>query len=140
MKILLAVDGSPISTRATKFAIKLARTLSKPVELVLFHADPPLLQAAAIKLGADAVQRYHAENSQFAIKSAQAALTRAKVPFTEKLVVAEPAEAIVQHAKKGRFDLVVMGTHGRGALQGLLLGSVAGKVIAHGETPVTVVR
>ena len=140
MKILLAVDGSPVSTSATKFAIKLARTLSEPLELVLFHADPPLLQAAAVKLGVDAVQRYHAENNKYAIKAAHAALTRAQVPFTEMLVVAEPAEAIVKQAKKGRFDLIVMGTHGRSALKGLLLGSVAGKVIAHGETPVTVVR
>lgn len=140
MKILLAVDGSPVSTHATKFAIKLVRELAAPSELVLFHADPPLLQAAAIKLGVEAVQRYHAENNQFAIKSAQATLNRAKVTFTEKLVVAEPAEAIVKQAKKGRFDLIVMGTHGRGALKGLLLGSVAGKVIAHGTTPVTVVR
>jgi len=140
MKILLAVDGSPVSTHATKFAIKLVRELAEPSELVLFHADPPLLQAAAIKLGVEAVQRYHAENNQFAIKSAQATLNRAKVTFTENLVVAEPAEAIVKQAKKGRFDLIVMGTHGRGALKGLLLGSVAGKVIAHGTTPVTVVR
>lgn len=140
MKILLAVDGSPISTRAAKHAIKLARLLAEPAELVLFHADPPLLQAAAIKLGVDAVQRYHAENNRFAIKSAHAALTRAQVPFTEVLVVAEPAEAIIQQAKKGRYDLIVMGTHGRSALQGLLLGSVTGKVIAHCDTPVTVVR
>jgi nucleotide-binding universal stress UspA family protein len=140
MKILLAVDGSPISTRATKHAIKLMRLFAEPSHLVLFHADPPLLQAAAVKLGIEAVQRYHAENNRFAIKAAHAALTRAQVPFTEMLVVAEPAEAIVKQAKKGRFDLIVMGTHGRSALKGLLLGSVAGKVIAHGETPVTVVR
>lgn len=140
MKILLAVDGSPVSTQATKFATKLLRQLSEPAELVLFHADPPLLQAAAVKLGIDAVKRYHDENNAFAVKGARASLNRAQVKFSELLVVAEPAEAIVQHAKKGRFDLIVMGSHGRGALKGLLLGSVASKVIAHGETPVTVVR
>ena len=140
MKILLAVDGSPVSTLATKFAIKLVRLLAEPAELVLFHADPPLLHVAAIKLGVDAVKRYHDENNRFAIKSAHAALIRAKVAFTEQLVVAEPAEAIAQHARKGRFDLIVMGSHGQGALKGLLLGSVAAKVIARGETPVTVVR
>lgn len=140
MKILLAVDGSPISTRAAKHAIKLVRLLAEPAELMLFHADPPLLQAVTAKLGLEAVQRYHAENGKFAIKAAHATLTRAQVAFTEMLVVAEPAEAIVQQAKKGRYDLIVMGSHGRGALQGLLLGSVAGKVIAHGDTPVTVVR
>ncbi len=80
MKILLAVDGSPISTHAAKHVVKLARQMG------------------------------------------------------------EPAEAIVRHAKTGRFDLIVMGTHGRGPLQALLLGSVAGKVIAHGDTPVTVVH
>jgi nucleotide-binding universal stress UspA family protein len=140
MKILLAVDGSPISTRAVRHAIKLAKQLTEPAELVLFHADPPLLQAVAVKLGVDAVHRYHAENGRHATKAARAALTRAHVPFTELLVVGEPAEAIVRRAAKGRVDLIVMGTHGHGALQGLLLGSVAAKVIAHGNTPVTVVR
>ena len=140
MKILLAVDGSPVSAHATKHVIKLARLLAETPEVLLFHADPPLLQAAAVKLGVEAVQRYHSENSRFAIKAAHAALTRAQVKFTELLVIAEPAEAIVQQAKKARVDLIVMGSHGRGALKGLLLGSVAGKVIAHGDTPVTVVR
>lgn len=140
MKILLAVDGSPISTRAAKHAIKLVRLLAEPAELVLFHADPPLLQAVAVKLGLQAVQRYHAENGKFATRAARAALTRAQVAYTEALVVAEPAEAIIQQAKKHRFDLIVMGSRGRGALQGLLLGSVVGKVIANCDTPVTVVR
>lgn len=140
MKVLLAVDGSPISTRAVRHAVKLNKQLASPAELVLFHADPPLLQAVAVKLGVEAVHRYHAENGRHATKAARAALTRAHVPFNELLVVGEPAEAIVRHARKGRFDLVVMGTHGHGALQGLLLGSVATKVIAHGDIPVTVVR
>ena len=140
MKILLAVDGSPVSTQAARFAIKLVRHTSEPAQPVLFHADPPLLQAAAIKLGIDAVKRCHDENSTSAIKAARTWLNRAQVEFSELRVVAEPAEAIVQQAKKGRFDLIVMGSHGRGALKGLLLGSVAGKVIAHGDAPVTIVR
>lgn len=140
MKILLAVDGSPISLRALKHAIKLCRAIGDSAELTLFHADPPLLQSVAVKLGLEAVQRYHAENSKLATKAARAALARAKVPYSELLVVAEPAAAIIKQANKGRHDLIVMGTHGRGVLQGLLLGSVASKVIAGGEVPVTVVR
>lgn len=140
MKILLAVDASPISTRAAKHAVKLARQLAEPAELVLFHADPPLLQAVAVKLGLEAVQRYHADNGKFATKAARAVLTRAKVAFTDLRVVGEPAEAIMRQANKGRFDLIVMGSHGSGPLQRLLLGSVAAKVIAHCDTPVTVVR
>lgn len=139
MKILLAVDGSEISTRAAKFAARLVQQMAD-AEIVLFNADPPLLQAAAAKIGVDAAKRYHLENGQFAIKAARAALKRAKVDFTELLVVAEPAEAIIDQARKGRHELIVMGSHGRGALKGLLLGSIAGKVIANCDTPVTVVR
>lgn len=140
MKILLAVDGSPISTRAVKHAIALVRAMATPPELVLFNADVPLLQAAATKIGAEAVKRYHLENGQYATRTARASLNRAKVDYAEKLVVADPAEAIIAEARKGRHDLIVMGSHGRGALKGLLLGSVAAKVIANCDTPVTVVR
>lgn len=140
MKILLAVDGSPVSSHAVKHVVKLARQLAAPAELILFHADPPLMQAVAVKLGVEQLSRYHADNSRHATKAARAALARAQVPFTELLVVGEPAEAIVRHAAKIRAEVIVMGTHGHGALQGLLLGSVATKVIAHGDIPVTVVR
>ena len=140
MKILVAVDGSPISTNAVKFAIKLTRELAEPAKLTLFHADPPLLNAVARKLGADALKRYHDENSKFATKVARATLNRAHVAFDEELKVDEPAEAIVRYAKSGGFDLIVMGSRGRSALSGLLLGSVTSKVIAHCNIPVTIAR
>jgi len=140
MKVLLAIDGSPVSRRATQHAVKLARQLASPPELVLFNADEPLLQSVAIKLGADAVRAYHEENGRAAMRDARALLKRAHLSFAELQVVGAPAEAIVREAKRGRYDLVVMGTHGRGALEGLLLGSVARKVIAQSPVPVTVVR
>ena len=140
MKILLAVDGSPASRRAVQHAIRLSKQLAKPAAITLFNADMPLLRAAAAKLGADAVREYHADNGEYAIRDARALLKRAKLPFRELLVVADPAEAIVREAKTGKHALVVMGTRGRGALEGLLLGSVARKVIAQSSVPVTVVR
>jgi len=140
MKVLLAVDGSPVSRRATQHAVRLARQLASPPELTLFYADTPLLQSVAIKLGAEAVRRYHEENGHAATRGARALLKRAQLDFAELQVVGEPAEAIVREAKRGRYALVVMGTHGRGALEGLLLGSVARKVIAQSPVPVTVVR
>ena len=140
MKILLAVDGSPISTRAAKYAAKLVKRLAEPAELLLFNADPPLLQAVAVKIGTKGVDRYHAENGEYAIESARSALRRARVDFSEHLVVGVPAEAIVKTARTEHCDLIIMGSHGRGALKKLLLGSVAGKVLAHSDVPVTIVR
>lgn len=140
MKILVAVDGSPVSRRAVQHAIRLSKQLAAPADITLFNADPPLLQSVAIKLGAEAVRSYHADNGQYALREARALLKRARLPFRELLVVADAAEGIVREAKAGKQDLVVMGTHGRGALEGLLLGSVARKVIAQSSVPVTVVR
>lgn len=140
MKILIAVDGSPVSKRAIQHAVRLAKALSDPPELVLFHADAPMMKAVAIELGAEQVRRMHEENSRLATRDGRAVLKRAQLPFGELLVVGDPAEAIAREAKRGRYDLIVMGTHGRGALEGLLLGSVARKVLAQSPVPVTVVR
>ena len=140
MKILVAVDGSPISNKAVKFAISLVRQLAEPPKITLFYADPPLLNAAAIKLGAVAVKEYHGGNIQFATKTARTALNRAHVVFDEEDVVAIPAEAIVRFAQKGKYDMIIMGSRGRSGLTGLLLGSVTSKVIANCEIPVTIAR
>ena len=140
MKLLLAVDGSAISTRAAKFATKLASQLATPPKVILFHADPPMLQSVAVKLGMDTVQRLHAENGEHALRPARAVLKRAKLNFSERLMIGEPAISIVEVAAKERCALIVMGSHGHTALQRLLLGSVASKVIAESAIPVTVVR
>lgn len=54
--------------------------------------------------------------------------------------VGPPARDIVRLARAGRFDLVVMGSHGRSGLAGAELGSVVQKVLALGRLPVLVVR
>jgi nucleotide-binding universal stress UspA family protein len=51
-----------------------------------------------------------------------------------------PAEAIVGYAKKYNVDIIVMGTHGRGALAHLLMGSVAERVVRTAPCPVLTVR
>jgi nucleotide-binding universal stress UspA family protein len=138
MKILLAVDGSATSTRAARFAARLAREFADQATLELFYADPPLMRAVAVKLGSRTVHDYHADNATFAMKSARAVLTRAGIPFTTATTVARPAEAIVERAAAGRFDMIVMGS--RSVLSGLLMGSVATKVMSRTDVPLTLVR
>lgn len=139
MKILLAVDGSPASVRAARHAARLAKAMAEPPTLVVFHADLPLPRIAALELGVQGTADYHADNADHALRAVRTALRRARVAFTEKVVVAEPAAAIVRHARAARVDMVVMGTRGRGAIEGLLLGSVARKVVAGAGVPVAVV-
>ncbi|MEO6170298.1 MAG: universal stress protein [Lysobacter sp.] len=140
MKILLAVDGSEHSTRAATFVVKLARGLASPPQIVLLHADIPLLHGVEVKLGAQGTRDYHADNSRYALKDARAALTDAGLEFDARAVVEDADKAIVEMAAKDAVDLVVMGSRGHSSLRGLLLGSTASKVIAHASVPVTVVR
>lgn len=140
MKILLAVDGSDIGLNAVRHVAALKKSLSAAPTVTLLYVDPPLMKSVALELGADGVAQYHAENGETALKKARAVLKRAGLAFTERMVVGEPAPTIVKQAKSGRADLVVMGTHGRGALKSLIVGSVALKVVASSTAPVTLVR
>jgi nucleotide-binding universal stress UspA family protein len=140
MKILVAVDGSDISNRAAKFAIQLAKRLANPPAITLVAVDPALFPGADRKLGAAAVRRYHDANFEHLLQPARKLLTKTGLPFEEKALVGEIAPTLVTLAKQGRYRLLVMGSHGRGAVKGLVLGSVSAKVLTHSTVPVTIVR
>jgi nucleotide-binding universal stress UspA family protein len=140
MKILLAVDGSEIGLSAVRHVVALGKALANAPTLTLLYADPPLFKAVAVELGVQGVAKYHADNADYALKKARTLLKRAQLAFTEKVVVAEPAVAILKQAKADKADLIVMGSHGRGALKSLFVGSVAMKVIATSPVPVVVAR
>jgi nucleotide-binding universal stress UspA family protein len=140
MKILLAIDGSEISSRAVKYVIGLSANLQAVPEIELLFVDAPILRAVAFELGLQGTEDYHQGNAKHALRSAKLMLTRAKLGFTQAMLVGDPSEQIIKHAKTAKCDLIVMGTRGHSALKGLLLGAVASKVIAHATVPVTVVR
>jgi nucleotide-binding universal stress UspA family protein len=140
MKILIAVDGSDISMRALKFAIDLGKRLAAPPSLTLVAVDPGLFPGADRKLGAAAVRRYHDANFEHMLQPARKLLARARLAADEKAVVGEIAPTLVELARKGRYQLLVMGSHGRGAVKGIVLGSVSTKVLAQSTIPVTIVR
>ena len=140
MKILLAVDGSKSSERATRHVVRLAAKLATPPRLTVLNVDLPLLKAAAAKIGARAVADYHASNSKYALRHAHRVLSRAHLSFEELTLVGDPAASIAQAATEARAELVVMGSRGMTALKNLMLGSVATKVLAQSTIPVTLVR
>ncbi len=140
MKILLAVDGSENSTRAAGFVVKLAKSFATAPQIILLHADVPLLKGVEVKLGTQGTRDYHADNSRYALKDASAALTNAGLEFESRAVVEDADKAIVEIAANEAVDLVVMGSRGRSSLSGFLQGSTTTKVIAQAGVPVTVIR
>ena len=140
MRIVLAVDGSPVSIRAARHVASLHKQLADKPEVILLYADAPLLRSVAMSLGTRGVDKYHADNGEFALKGARPVLARARIAFTEKVLVGDPAPAILKFIKSSKCDLLVMGSHGRGAFKNLVLGSVATKILSMCEVPVTLVR
>lgn len=138
MRIVVAVDGSEISQRAVKFAIKLARATGGPVTAVA--VNPELFPGVARRIGAEAVARHHAESHDAMMAKAARTLARARVDFQERREVGDVAATILAVARGVRAEVIVMGSHGRGAVEGILLGSVSGKVLAQAGVPVTIVR
>jgi nucleotide-binding universal stress UspA family protein len=62
------------------------------------------------------------------------------VPVTTEIRSGTPHETILDVAEEGRFQLIVMGTEGRGALSRFLMGSVAARVVRRAPCPVLTVR
>jgi nucleotide-binding universal stress UspA family protein len=141
MRILLAADGSEYTKRAAKHLAKSLGWFARKPEIHLLHVRPPLpYPGAAAQAGKKAVQDYERDEARIALKPAEKVLDRAGVKYTAAFDVGEIPTEIGNYVRDHRIDLVVLGSHGHGALAGLALGSVASKVIATSAVPVMVIR
>ncbi|HSX60033.1 MAG TPA: universal stress protein [Tahibacter sp.] len=140
MKILLTVDGSDHSRLAVKHVVKHWAQFAPHAALELVHVDPPLTPRVAAALGQADTKRFHDENARDALRYARSYLHKIGIAFAEHCLVGDPAELIAHLATRGRYDLLVMGSHGRGVLRNLLLGSVVAKVLQSCRTPLLIVR
>ena len=131
--VVVGVDGSPVSEAALAYAFAAADARS--AELVVVYAWRDLLLDHAIQLDETIEQQGRAELAE------RLAGWGGKYPDVRvrRVVVRDaPARAIVEQSVAAQ--LVVVGSHGRGSLGGLLLGSVSNAVLHRAECPVVVVR
>lgn len=141
MKILLAADNSEFTRRAAHHLVKHLTWFAEPPEVLVLHVHPPIpYPGAAAMAGKAAVDKYLREDSEAALRMATRVLDKAKIAYTASWTTGNVAKEIAAAVKKNKVDLVVMGSHGEGALSNLVLGSVATKVIATLKTPVLIVR
>ena len=140
MNILLLTDGSRHSQEAARWLARHAAELRNPPRIVALYVHPPLpypgAQAAA---GRPAVERYYRETAEEALAPAARVLREANVEFGASYVVGEIVPSIADHVGREKVGLVVMGTHGHGAMMNLAMGSIATKCVATLPVPVLVV-
>ena len=139
MKILLAVDGSPYTKKMLAYLA--ANELYSPKnEYSAFTAQLTLPTQARAALGKELVQKYYADEGLRVMAPVTKFLERHGVTATCSWKIGKPGELIAKLAEEGKFDLVVMGSHGHGALMNLVVGSVATQVLAGCKVPVLIVR
>jgi nucleotide-binding universal stress UspA family protein len=140
MKILLAVDGSEYTRRMLDYLATHKQTLGTNHEYTVFYAVLPVPHRAAAFAGADLVRGFYDDDAKTVLDPIRAFLAEQGIEASFVHKVGHPADEIASFAEAGKFDLLVMGSHGHGALKNLVVGSVATKVLARCGVPVLLVR
>lgn len=138
--VLVPVDGSPAATRAVAWVAKVfAGQPNARVHLV--HVQPPV-DAWEVKshLGSDDIARFQRDASAPVLASPAETLRTAGIAVDTHAAIGDIAPTIADRVTALGCDGVVMGTRGLGAVQGLLLGSTATKVIHLVDVPVTLIK
>lgn len=140
MKILLAVDGSAYTQKMLSYLTSHAATFGNNNTFSVLTVGAPLPAMAAQVLSKDALNGYHTEEAEKILNPILAFLLEKGINASPIKMVGAAGISIAKAAQEGGFDLVVMGSHGHGAVMTLIMGSVATQVLAHCTVPVLLVR
>jgi nucleotide-binding universal stress UspA family protein len=145
--ILVATDGSKLAGKGIREGVKVAKALGASVTGVYVAAPfaPPIYAEGSIYPTDAYSPREYRKLTERASKKALAAVERAArsahVRCRTRFVTDNQAwRGILRAARAAHCDAIAMGSHGRGAVGGLLLGSETSRVLAHSKLPVLVVR
>ena len=144
--ILVSTDGSKLSGKAIRAAVRLAAATGAKLTgcYVVAPYVAPMYGEAAIYLPGLSAAQYRKNGARAAKKALAPVEIEARTAGVEyrgaALTAGTPWEGIIHMAKGRKCDLIVMASHGRGGLGGLILGSETVRVLAHSKIPVLVVR
>ena len=140
MNILLAVDGSAYTKKMLAYLATHEELLGSTHTYTVLTVQAPLPARARAALGKDVVDTYHAEEAEKILAPVCKFLARHGVEAKRSVKVGSVGENIAKVAEAGKFDLLVMGSHGHGAIATLVMGSVTTQVLAQSKVPVLIVR
>ncbi|KAG2583571.1 universal stress protein A-like protein isoform X2 [Panicum virgatum] len=146
-RVMVAVDESECSRHALEWALRnLAPTLAPPLLLLTVQPLVPLGYVSAASFGAPppelikSMQDQQRELTRALLDKAKAICAEHGVPVETIVEVGDPKEMICEAAEKKNVNLLVLGSHSRGPIQRLFLGSVSNYCVHHCKCPVLVVK
>lgn len=143
-RLLALVDDSPLGHATAEQAVRLARALgSEVIFLAAIPPAPPMMAEVDVAMFDPTAdhERLGREQAGRAFAMAQGLAQAAGVPSRTLVTVgADPAEAANQAANTHDCAMIVVGSHGRGALARLVLGSVMSHLTTIADRPVLVVK
>ncbi|WP_343574791.1 universal stress protein [Mycobacterium sp.] len=139
--IVVGIDGSPGSDAAVSWAAREA--LLRGETVTLMHVVQPVVVSWQVSAGQVNVAEWQEENARRAVDQARKGLGATLDPLGQndirsEVVYAHPVDALVDASKDAR--MIVVGSHGRGALGRLLMGSVSRGVMEHAHCAVAVIH
>lgn len=139
--ILVATDGSKLSASAIRVAVDLAQALgAKLTALYVVAPYSPVRTGGAFAL-MPGYQRVVLEQARRALSAFNdEARSQGVAASTTSVIGGEPWQVILRTARTRKCDLIVMASHGRGGLAGLILGSETRKILTYSKIPVLICR
>jgi nucleotide-binding universal stress UspA family protein len=138
-RIMLPIDGSPLSKAVLPLACDLAKAAQ--AQLLLFQSVSPVTAVySGLDLPSDIQDALHNTATKDLRTTADALRITADVKVATAVALGDAAEQIVNTASQNQVDLVLMATHGYGGLKRFALGSVADKVLKAASAPLLLVR
>ena len=140
-QIIAPTDFSEHSLRGLDYAVEIAKKFSSQLKIV--YVIEPILQAADVAWGTvdfDKLNKAHQDSAEKQLKELVRERVPEGLPVETTIMFGKPFVEIVQLARADNADLIVMATHGRGAISHLLLGSTAEKVVRKAPCPVLTVK
>ena len=140
MKILVAADGSHHTKRMLAYIAAHDEWLGPQHQYTVFCGVLAVPHGAAAFVEKSVVKGYYDSEAEAVFKPIRAFFKKQGIDASFVQKIGHPADMIAKLADSGKFDLVMMGSHGHGVFGNLVLGSVATKVLASCKTPVLLVR
>lgn len=139
-KILVPTDASEYSRRALKAAVELAQSFQAEVLILHVSYTPQAYWGYTISYGITVTQEQLDQNGELALEATMMGIDCSQVTVKKKVESGHPVTVILDQIKEETIDLVVMGSHGYGAIAGSVLGSVSQRVLQRASCPVLIIK